>query len=85
MATFAQAWEIVRREFEIFAYGEAHTLDVLRNCPTRQDRWDLFRRLSDNVLTALRRELPHVSDRQLTIFRDDVVMGPLIEKVDRVF
>ena len=84
MATFAQAWGIINREFEIFAYGEAHTLDVLRHCRTRQDRWDLFRQLSDNVLAALRKELPHVSDRQLVIFRDDFVMGPLREKLDRV-
>jgi hypothetical protein len=83
MSTFADAIRIVNREFEFFAYGEGHMLDVIRRCPSDQ-RWELFDRLSHNVLTCLRREMPRVSDRVRAIYRN-VVMDPVREKIDRIF
>ncbi len=79
MNTFADAWAIVKREFEIFAYGEGHMLDVIGRCPS-EDRPEMFNRLSDNVLIALRREMPNASERLRVIYRD-LVMDPVSEKI----
>ena len=83
MSTFADAWAIVKREFEFFAYGEGHMLDVIRRCPSH-DRPQMLNRLSENVLTALRLEMPGVSDRLRVIYRD-LVMSPVCEKITWVF
>jgi len=82
MCTFGVALRIINREFEFFGHGESHMLGVMRRWPSDQ-RYAILQQLSDNVLTALRREMPDTSDHLRVIFRDHV-MDPAREKMSRI-
>jgi hypothetical protein len=82
MSTFGVALRFVEREFEFFGQGEAYRLAVMAKWPSNR-RYENLQRLSDNVLTALRREMPDTNDRLRVIFRDHL-MDPWREKIERI-
>jgi len=72
--------------FPIFMYGERHIDEFLERYPFDQDgvtqQWEMFDRLSRNVMEFLRVRFPTLGDRNRSLCRD-LQMCHLREKIER--
>lgn len=77
----------IESAFPIFSYGERHIDEVLNKFSFDQDgmkgRWDLYDRLSNNILEFLDQRFPGLGSRECSIICD-LQMSQICEKVTRI-
>ena len=73
--------------FPIFSYGERHTDEFLERYAFDRDgiaqRWEMFDRLSRDVMDFLRKRFPTLGERNYSVCRD-LQMCSLREKIERI-
>ncbi|MGP8251389.1 MAG: hypothetical protein ACLQHF_05095 [Terracidiphilus sp.] len=87
MVSFAGVLSSMRKAFPLFSYGERHIDEFLGTYSFDRDgvrqQWEMFGRLSRNVLEFLQTDWPSLSERERLIFCR-LQMAPLWEKIKRI-